>query len=64
MDGSVGLVKVFSATRSKDRAALGERVTEWIRNHPEERILRTSVLLSSDRAFHCLSIVLICAPST
>jgi hypothetical protein len=64
MTGTVGLVKVFSATRSKDRELLGERVTSWIRSHPEEQILEAAVLLSSDHSFHCLSIVLICAAST
>jgi hypothetical protein len=60
MSQTIRTVKVFSATRLRDRDALGERVTLWIRSHPEETILRTTVLQSSDESFHCLSIVLIC----
>jgi len=48
--------KVFSATTSRDREALGERVTDWIgreKIEPESCV----VLQSSDDAFHCISIV-------
>lgn len=57
---AVNLVKVFSVTKAKDRDALGDRVTAWIRQHAEARILKTIVRLSSDRQFHCLSIALFC----
>ena len=62
VDTSVRLqvVKVFSATKAKDRSALGERVTEWIAEHPELYISRPIVMQSSDRQFHCISIVLVC----
>lgn len=49
--------KVFSATMSREREVLGERVTEFIRQHTTE-VLSTEVLQSSDEAFHCLTIVL------
>jgi hypothetical protein len=55
----VNVVKVFSATRARDREALGEVVTAWIASNPDVRVLKTVVSLSSDSAFHCLSIVLI-----
>lgn len=53
------VVKVFSATRARDRESIGERVTSWLRDHPGVTIGKTVVRLSSDREFHCLSIVLI-----
>jgi hypothetical protein len=55
----VNLVKVFSATRARDRESLGEVVTAWIARNPDVRVLKTFVMLSSDSAFHCLSIVLV-----
>jgi hypothetical protein len=55
----VNVVKVFSATRVKDREALGDVVTAWIARNPDVRVLKTFVMLSSDSAFHCMSIVLI-----
>ena len=55
------MVKVFCATRARDREALGERVTEWLRASPEVRVVTAVVSLSSDSRFHCLSIVLVCA---
>jgi hypothetical protein len=50
-------VRVFSATKAKDREALGERVTEWIRRQRGVHIINTVVRQSSDREFHCLSII-------
>lgn len=50
-------VKVFSATKAKDRDLLGERITTWIRANPAARVVDKIVSLSSDREFHCLSIV-------
>ena len=55
----INVVKVFSATRARDREVLGEGVTAWIACNPGVRVLRTFVMLSSDSRFHCLSIVLI-----
>jgi hypothetical protein len=50
-------VKVFSATRAKDREELGEVVTRWLRsNHVD--IVDKIVTQSSDREFHCLTITL------
>jgi len=50
-------VKVFSATKAKDRESLGERVTEWIQSH-RPQIVSTTVRQSSDREFHCITVVL------
>lgn len=53
------VVKVFSATKARDRESLGEKVTEWLRTTGLEVIHKT-VTQSSDREFHCLSIILFC----
>ena len=58
-EDKVNVVKVFSATRARDRESLGEAVTAWIAHNADVRILKTFVMLSSDSEFHCLSIVLI-----
>jgi len=49
-------VKVFTATRAKDRAYLGDDVTDWIAANPGIRIVDKVVSQSSDAEFHCLSI--------
>ncbi len=49
-------VKVFSATKAKERELLGERLTEWLDNHPGIKIVDTVVTQSSDHEFHCLTI--------
>lgn len=51
-------VKVFSATMWQDRAVLGDRVTEWLTNHPAYELADIVVAQSSDQAFHCLSITI------
>jgi hypothetical protein len=52
-------VKVFSATKARDRDALGDRVTEWLRANENIVVADTRVLQSSDSEFHCLTIVLL-----
>lgn len=51
-------VKVFSATKMREREELGETITNWIKLHPEVEIVDYVVEQSSDSEFHCLSIVL------
>jgi len=51
-------VKVFSATKAKDREHLGEHVTSWIRRNPDVEIVDKIVTQSSDSEFHCLTITL------
>ncbi len=48
-------VKVFSATLARDRENLGERMSEWLRAHPEFTLVDCAVRQSSDDAFHCLT---------
>jgi hypothetical protein len=51
-------VKVFSATMAPERDSLGEKVTAWLRAHPNVQVTDTIVTQSSDAAFHCLAITL------
>jgi hypothetical protein len=36
---------------------MGEAIGRWIADHPELEVVDREVRLSSDRQFHCLSIV-------
>jgi hypothetical protein len=51
-------VKVFSATKAKDRESLGNGITQWLRNNPGFDVRNTVVTQSSDREFHCLTITI------
>jgi hypothetical protein len=51
-------VKVFAATMAQEREKLGEKVTAWIRQYPQNEVVDTVVTQSSDEAFHCLAITL------
>ena len=59
-EARLSLVQVFTATKAKDREAIGEKVTAWLAAHPALRVLRAQVMQSSDAEFHCLSIILFC----
>jgi hypothetical protein len=52
-------VKVFTATKARDREALGDIVTNWLRENPDVRIVEKTVTQSSDSQFHCLTITLL-----
>jgi hypothetical protein len=51
-------VKVFSATKAKEREELGDEITRWLRKNPHIRLVDKVVTQSSDREFHCLTITL------
>ena len=51
-------VKVFSATKAKEREELGEVINRWIRDHREVEIVDRVVTQSSDNEFHCLAVIL------
>ncbi len=51
-------VKVFSATKAKEREELGEHINRWIRDHRDVEIVDRVVAQSSDNEFHCLTVVL------
>ncbi len=50
-------VKVFSTTLARDRDALSDRITAWLRQNPQIEIVDTVVTQSSDKEFHCLSLI-------
>jgi hypothetical protein len=59
MSASYSGVKVFSATKARERESLGERITEWLdANTHEFEVVDTVVTQSSDNEFHCLTITL------
>ncbi|AKU90440.1 hypothetical protein [Vulgatibacter incomptus] len=51
-------VKVFSATRARDREELGSAVSQWLATHRDLRIVDRVVVQSSDEEYHCLSMVI------
>ena len=51
-------VKVFSATKAREREELGETVTRWLKSSPVIEVVDRVVSQSSDNEFHCLTIVL------
>jgi hypothetical protein len=51
-------VKVFSATKAKEREELGENVTRWLKSNADLDIVDRVVTQSSDNEFHCLTVVL------
>ena len=52
-------VKVFTATRAKEREGLGEMISQWLfQQRGEIEVVDTKVLQSSDQQFHCLTIIL------
>lgn len=51
-------VKVFSATKAREREELGETITKWLANNPDVVVVDKIVTQSSDNEFHCLTITL------
>ena len=51
-------VKVFSATKAKERESLGEAITEWLKQNPDVEIVEKTVTQSSDNEYHCLTVVI------
>ena len=51
-------VKVFSATKAKEREELSENVNRWIKANADVEIVDRVVRQSSDNEFHCYSILL------
>ena len=51
-------MKVFSATKAREREELGETVTRWLRSNADMEVVDRVVTQSSDDEFHCLTIVL------
>jgi hypothetical protein len=49
-------VKVFSATKRKDRDRMDEVATAWLQSHQNFDRLTGQVTLSSDLEYHCLTL--------
>ncbi len=65
--GAVGMfrgVKVFSATKAREREDLGEQVTRWLRANADLEIVDRTLSQSSDNEFHCLTMVIFYRPRT
>lgn len=63
MPASYSGVKVFSATKARERELIGDRINEWLDETIKEiEIVDTTVTQSSDREFHCLTITIFYRP--
>lgn len=51
-------VKVFSTTLARDREAMGETITRWLKENAGIEIVDKVVTQSSDKEFHCLTVTL------
>src|SRR4029079_9179528 len=51
-------VKVFSATKAKEREELGENVTRWLKSNSDLEVVDRVVPQSSDNEFDCYTLVL------
>lgn len=51
-------MKVFSTTLARDREAMSENITRWLRENPQNEIVDKIVTQSSDKEFHCLTVTL------
>ncbi len=51
-------IKVFSTTLARDREAMGDVITKWLKDNSGIEIVDKEVTQSSDKEFHCLSVTL------
>ena len=52
-------VKVFSATKHKDRDELGEKITSWLSAQQDRiELVDKQITQSSDSEYHCVTITL------
>ena len=52
-------VKVFSATKHKDRDELGEKITRWLSAQQDRiELVDKQITQSSDSEYHCVTITL------
>lgn len=56
MASQFNAVKVFSATKAREREELGDVINQWLAQNPDIEIVDKVVSQSSDNEFHCLSI--------
>lgn len=55
-------VKVFSATKAKEREEIGENITRWLKSNADLEVVDKVVAQSSDNEFHCYTVVLFYQP--
>jgi hypothetical protein len=56
-------VKVFSATKARERELISDRINEWLDEATRTyEIVDKIVTQSSDREFHCLTITIFYKP--
>jgi hypothetical protein len=56
-------VKVFSATKAREREMISDRINEWLDEATRTyEIVDKVVTQSSDREFHCLTITIFYKP--
>ncbi len=51
-------MKVFSTTLARDREAMGDNITRWLKDNAQLEMVDKIVTQSSDKEFHCLTITL------
>ncbi len=51
-------MKIFSTTLARDREAMGDNITRWLRDNATLEVVDKIVTQSSDKEFHCLTITL------
>ncbi|MDP7039833.1 MAG: hypothetical protein QGI45_11785 [Myxococcota bacterium] len=52
-------VKVFAATKQKEREELGETATRWLQERRDQiEIVDKKVTQSSDNEYHCIALTL------
>lgn len=57
-------VKVFSATKAKEREELSENINRWLKSNADLEIVDRVVCQSSDNEFHCYSMLLFYKPKS
>ena len=51
-------VKVFSATKAREREELGELITKWLHDHADLTVVDHIITQSSNNEFHCLTVTI------
>lgn len=51
-------MKIFSATKARDRERLGESVTGWMNKNPHLEVVNYNISQSSDTEFHCVTVAI------
>lgn len=55
------VVKMFAATKAKDREVLGETITGWLAANNHLVVTDREITQSSDNEFHCVTVTLFCS---